>query len=77
MVIVDIGFYHLGISSKNWHSHSASSVTLSRAMNSDFIVECAMHVYFEDFQDIVAPLSIKTYPLMDFESFISDIQFVS
>lgn len=30
-----------------------------------------------DFQDITAPPSVKTYPLMDFEFLDSDIQFAS
>ena len=46
-------------------------------LNSDSIVDLAIHVCFEDFQDTTAPLSVKTYPLVDFESFESDIQFVS
>ena len=31
----------------------------------------------KDFHDIAAPASVNTNPLVDFESFISDIQFVS
>ena len=63
------------ISSSNWRSHSTSSVALSRAMNFNSIVERAMHVCLEYFQDTAAPPSMKTYPLMNFESFLFDIQF--
>ena len=65
------------ISFENWRSHSASSVALSRAINFDSIVNRAKHVYLEDFQDITTPPSMKTYPLVDFESFIDDIWFAS
>ncbi|XP_057489423.1 uncharacterized protein LOC130775289 [Actinidia eriantha] len=36
-----------------------------------------MHVCLEDFQDTAAPPCMKTYPLVDFESFMSDIQVAS
>ena len=58
-------------------SHSASSPALSYAMNSDSIIDLAMHVCFENFQDTIAPPRVKTYSLVDFESFESDIQFAS
>ena len=75
MQIAGTGFGHLGISSKNWRSHSASSPHLSQAINSDSMVDLAIQVCLEDFQDTAAPPSVNTYPLVDFESFISDIQF--
>ncbi|CAL2252328.1 unnamed protein product [Prunus armeniaca] len=50
-----ISLGHIGISSKKFLSHSASSPALSKAMNSDSIVDRAMHVCLEDFQDIAAP----------------------
>ena len=68
MQIAGTGFDHLGISSTKWQSHSASSAALSSAMNSDSIVDLAIQVYLEDFHEIVAPPSVKTYPLVDFES---------
>ena len=68
---------YIRISSRKWRSHSASSPALSRAMNSDSIIDLAMQVCLEDFQDTVAPPRVKTYPLVDFESLVSDIQFVS
>ena len=77
MQIAGTGFDHLGIFSTNWRSHSASSVALSKAMNSNSIVDLAMHVYLEDFQETAAPSKVNTYSLMDFKSFISDIQFAS
>ena len=46
-------------------------------MNFDSIVDLAMQFCLEDFQDTDAPPSIKTYPLVDFESLVSDIQFAS
>jgi hypothetical protein len=36
-----------------------------------------MHVCLEDFQDTSALPNIKTYLLMDFVSFVTDIQFTS
>ncbi len=71
------GFGHLGISSKNWRSHSASSPHLSRAMNSDSMVDLAIIVCLEDFQEMAALPSVKTNPLVDFESPESVIQFAS
>ena len=67
----------MGTSSKKSLSHSASSPALSRAINSDSIVDRAMHVCLEDFQDIAAPPKVNTYPLVDFVSVLSDIQFAS
>ena len=71
----DLG--HIGISSRKWQSHSASSPTLSKAMNSDSIVDLAIQVCVEDFQDTAALPRVKTYPRVDFESLVSDIQFAS
>ena len=71
------GFCHIGISIKKWRSYSASSPHLSKAINSGSIVELVITVYLEDFQATTAPASVNTYPLVDFESFISNIQFAS
>jgi len=68
---------HRGISSKNYRSHSASSPTLSKAINSDSIVERAMQFCLEDFQDTVASPRVKMYPLIDFDFSESIIQFAS
>ena len=54
------------ISSKKFRSHSASSPALSKAMNSDSIVERAIHLCLDDFQDIAPPPIVKMYPLVDF-----------
>ena len=63
--------------SKIVKSHSASSPALSKAMNSDSIVERAIHVCLEDFQETVVPPRVNTYPLVDFDSSESAIQFAS
>ena len=55
MHMVSTSLGHSGISLKKYQSHSASSPALSKAMNSDSIVEQAMHVCLEDFQDTAAP----------------------
>ncbi|KAG6481322.1 hypothetical protein ZIOFF_057919 [Zingiber officinale] len=55
MQIIGTGFDHLGISSKNCRSHSASSVHLSRGTNSDSIVDLVITVCLEDFQEMAAP----------------------
>ena len=75
IVIIGTYFDHLEKYSKNWRSHSASSISLSKEINSDSIVDRVMHVYLKDFRDDAIPPSMKIYPLMDFESFMSDIQF--
>ena len=71
----DLG--HNGISFKNCRSHSASSPALSKAINSDSIVEHAIHVFLQDFQDTVTPPRVNIYPLVDFDSSKSAIQLAS
>jgi len=71
------GFGHKGISFKNYRSHSASSPALSKAINSNFIMERAMQVCLEDFQDIVASPRVNTYPLVDFDFLEFTIQLAS
>ena len=46
-------------------------------MNSDSIVERAMQICLKEFQDIVAPPRVNTYPLVDFNFSESAIQLVS
>ena len=46
-------------------------------MNSDSIVERAMHVCLKDFQDTAASSKVNTYPLVDFDSSESAIQLAS
>ena len=77
MQITNTGLGHKGISSKKWHRHLAYSPHLSKTMNSDSIVDRDIHVYFEDFHDTAAPPSVNTYPLVDFVSFILEIQLAS
>jgi len=77
MHIAGTGFCHNGISFKNCRSHSASSPALSKAMNSDSIVERAIHVYLKDFQDIAAPPRVNMYLLVDFDFLESVIQLAS
>ena len=77
MHIAGTDFDHNGISSKNSRSYSASCPTLSKAMNSDSIVEHAIHVFLKDFQDTVTPPRVNIYPLVDFDSSKSEIQLAS
>ncbi|CAL2276996.1 unnamed protein product [Prunus armeniaca] len=69
------GLDHNGISSGKFLSDSASSATLSKATNSNSIVKRAIHVCLEDFQDTAALPNVKTYPLVDLVSVLSEIQF--
>ena len=73
MHIAGTGFCHNGISFKNYRSHSAFSPVLSKAINSDSIVERAIHVCLKDFQDTAAPPKVNTYSLVDFDSSESEI----
>ncbi|XP_071727656.1 uncharacterized protein [Rutidosis leptorrhynchoides] len=50
---------------------------LSKAMNSDSIVDLAITACLNDVHDIVAPPSVNKYPLVALESFVSDIKFAS
>ena len=45
-------------------SHSASSPAFSKATNSDSMVDLAMQVYLDDFQETAPPTSVNTYPLV-------------
>ena len=38
------------------------------------MVERAIHLCLEDFQDIDAPPKVKTYPLVDLDSIVLEIQ---
>ena len=75
MVGIDLG--HKGISTRNCRSHSASFPALSKAINSDSIMERAMQVCLKDFQNTIAPSRVKMYSLIDFDSLKSAIQFAS
>ena len=73
MHIAGKGIVQIRMSSKKLRRHSASYPVLSNAINSDSIVDLAMHVCLEDFQETAAPPRVKTYPQVDFESLVSDI----
>ena len=60
MHIGDIGFGHLGISSRKWSSHSTSSSHSSSAINSYSIVDMAISVCFKDFHETAALLNVNT-----------------
>ena len=77
MHIAVTGLCHTGMSSKKFLSHSASSAALSSAINLDSIVERAIHVCLEDFQEMAAPPKVNTYPLVDLVSVLSEIQLAS
>ena len=68
MHIEDIGLGQNEISSMKFRSHSTFSSALSKAMNSDSIVERAIQVCLDDFQDISPPPIVKTYTHVDFVS---------
>ena len=65
MHVTGTGFGHNGISFKNYRNHYSSSLTLSKTMNSDSIMERAIHVCLEDFQDTVVPPRVNMYSLVD------------
>jgi len=66
-----IGFLMHGIVANKFLSHSASYPANSIAMNSDYIVEQAMHVYFEDFHTTVPSPIVKIKPLVELTSSLS------
>ena len=57
-----------GISSKNYRSYFASPPALFKAINFDSIVERAIQICLEDFQNTVAPPKVNMYPLVNFNS---------
>jgi hypothetical protein len=61
------------ISSKKFQSHSTSSSTLSRTINSNSIIDLMIHFYLENFYDTIASSSVKIYPLVDFKSLVLNI----
>ena len=77
MHMAGTGFGHNDISFKNYRNHSASSPALSKAMNSDFIVERAIHVCLEDFHYTAAPPRVNTYLIVNFDSSESAVQLAS
>ena len=65
------------MSSRRFQSHSASFPALSKAMNSDSMVDHAIHICLEEFHDIVVPPKVNIYPLIDLDSKLSEIQLAS
>ena len=59
MHIGGMTFGYIGISSKKWLSHSASSPHLSSVINSDSIFYQAITDCFEDFHEIVVAPSVN------------------
>ena len=59
---------------KKFLSRSTSSPALARMINSDFIVERAIHFCLEYFEKNAPQQRVKTYPLVDFLSFDMVIQ---
>ena len=55
-------------------SHSTLDSAFSKATNSDSMVDFAMQVYLDDFQDTTPLASVNTYPLVGFTSYVSEIQ---
>ena len=58
-------------------SHSASDIAYSKATNSDSMVDVAMQVCLDDFQETAPLVSVNTYPLVGFTSSVSEIQLTS
>jgi len=40
-------------------------------------MDLVTHICLDDFHDTTSPLNVKTYPLMDFETLVSNIQLTS
>ena len=58
-------------------NHSASKQVMIRAISSDSMVLLAINVCLQDFQDIVAPPNMNTYPVVDFTLLESMTQLTS
>jgi len=72
-IIVGTSLDQYGIFYKKFLIHSASSIALSRVINSDFIINPVIYIFLEDFHDRTTPLSVNTYPPVDFEFLVLDI----
>jgi len=75
--MVGTGLDYSGISTKNCQSHYTFSPALDKVINSNSIVEWALQVCLENFQDIVASPRVKMYLYVNFDFSKSIIQFVS
>ena len=72
-----VGLVHKGIFAKRFLSHSILELVFYKAINSTSIVDRVMQVCLPDFQETTLPPRMKTYPLVDFISSESKIQFAS
>jgi len=69
----EVGFIPIGMFAKKFFNHSASLPAISRATNSDYIVDLAIIVCLADLHVMAPPPSVNTYPLVDFVSSESEI----
>ena len=74
MQIEEIELVYNGISINKLLSHPALDTTFSKATNSDSMVDLAMQVCLDDFQETAPLASVNTYPLVGFTSSASEIQ---
>ena len=72
-----VGLIHKGIYAKRFLSHSASKLFFSKVINSTSIIDQVMQVCLAKFQETILLPRMKTYPLVDFISSESEIQFAS
>ena len=73
MQIEAIELVYNGISINKLLNHLALDPAFSKATNSDSMVNLAMQVYLDDFLEAAPPASVKTYPLVGFTSYVSEI----
>ena len=72
---IELGYNSISIN--KLLSHSASNPAFSKATNSDSMVDHAMQVCLDDFQETAPPANVNTYPLVGFTSYVSEIQLAS
>ena len=60
--MVDIGCGHNFISNNKFISHFASLPAAAKAINSDSIVECEIHICFLEAHETAPPPRVKTQP---------------
>ena len=77
MQIEAIELVYNDISINKLLSHLALDLTFSKATNSNSMVDLAMQIYLDDFQETAPPASVSTYSLVGFTSSISEIQLAS
>ena len=77
MQIKAIELVYNGISINKLLSYLASDPAFSKATNSNSMVNLAMQVCLNDFQETTPSASVNTYPLAGFTSSVSKIQLSS